>query len=201
MCIFSIGRIWMCPVCTDLCPLLCGALTPGLLCFWRCLCLCSVASVQPSRLLCSSDSPGKNTAVGCHALLQGIVPTQGSNPCLLHLLHCRWILYHWATREAHFWGWQTLKSKKDQVRWPRSLGKIRMNHCLKKGQVILFLTLNLDTPLLHFLLLLGSITKLTKRRPTWFLHLFFPASLCLWTHCFSLWIFPKWTSSKLPFME
>ena len=28
-------------------------------------------------------SPGKNTGVGCHALLQGIFPTQGSNPGLL----------------------------------------------------------------------------------------------------------------------
>ena len=36
------------------------------------------------------DSPGKNTEVGCHALLQGIFPTQGSNP---DLLHCRWVLY------------------------------------------------------------------------------------------------------------
>ena len=34
--------------------------------------------------LCPWDSPGKNTRVGCHALLQGIMPTQGSNPCLLH---------------------------------------------------------------------------------------------------------------------
>ena len=34
---------------------------------------------------------GKNTGVGCHALLQGIFPIQGSNP---GLLHCRWILYH-----------------------------------------------------------------------------------------------------------
>ena len=32
-------------------------------------------------------SPSKNTAVGCHALLQGIFPTQGSNPCLLCLLN------------------------------------------------------------------------------------------------------------------
>ena len=30
---------------------------------------------------------GKDTGVGCHALLQGISPTEGSNPCLLHLLH------------------------------------------------------------------------------------------------------------------
>ena len=33
------------------------------------------------------DSPGKNTGVGCHALLQGISPTQGSNLLLLCLLH------------------------------------------------------------------------------------------------------------------
>ena len=37
------------------------------------------------------DSPGKNIGVGCHALLHGIFPTQGSNS---GLLHCRWILYH-----------------------------------------------------------------------------------------------------------
>ena len=39
----------------------------------------------PARLLCAWDSPGKNTGVGCHALLQGIVLTQGSNPLLLYL--------------------------------------------------------------------------------------------------------------------
>ena len=33
----------------------------------------------------SMDSPGKNTGVGCQALLQGIFPTQESNPCLLRL--------------------------------------------------------------------------------------------------------------------
>ena len=37
------------------------------------------------------DSPGKNTGVGCHALLQGNFPTQGSN---LGLPHCRQILFH-----------------------------------------------------------------------------------------------------------
>ena len=43
--------------------------------------------LQPTRLLCPWDSPGKNTGVGCRALLQGIFPTQGSNPGLLCLLH------------------------------------------------------------------------------------------------------------------
>ena len=42
-------------------------------------------------LLCPWDSPGKNTGVGCYFLLQGIFPTQGSNP---GLLHCRQMLYH-----------------------------------------------------------------------------------------------------------
>ena len=34
--------------------------------------------------LCPWDSPGKNTGVGCHFLLQGIFRTQGLNPRLLH---------------------------------------------------------------------------------------------------------------------
>ena len=55
------------------------------------------SGLQPARLLCPWDSPGKNIAVGCHFLLQGIFPTQGSN---LPLLLGRWILYHWATCEA-----------------------------------------------------------------------------------------------------
>ena len=41
----------------------------------------------PSRLLCSWNSPGKNTRVGCFALLQGIFLTQRSNLLLLRLLH------------------------------------------------------------------------------------------------------------------
>ena len=50
--------------------------------------------LQPARLLCPWDFPGKHTRVACHFLLQGIFLTQGSNPHLLHLLHCRQILYH-----------------------------------------------------------------------------------------------------------
>ena len=36
-----------------------------------------------ARLLCPWNSPGENTGVGCHYLLQGIFPTQGSNLGLL----------------------------------------------------------------------------------------------------------------------
>ena len=42
--------------------------------------------LQPTRLLHPWDFSGKSTGVGCHFLLQGIFPTQGSNP---GLLHCR----------------------------------------------------------------------------------------------------------------
>ena len=45
--------------------------------------------LQPSRLPCPWDSPGKNTGVDCHPLLQGIFRIQGSNSGL----HCRQILY------------------------------------------------------------------------------------------------------------
>ena len=40
--------------------------------------------LEPARLLCSWDSPGNNTGVGCHSLLQGICWTPGQNPGLLH---------------------------------------------------------------------------------------------------------------------
>ena len=60
--------------------------------------LCSVVSdslwprgLCPTRPLCPWGFSNKNTAVSCHVLLQGIFPTQGSNP---GLLHCRRILYH-----------------------------------------------------------------------------------------------------------
>ena len=46
--------------------------------------------LQPARLLHPWDFPGKNTRGGCHALLQGIFPTQGSNS---GILHCRQVLY------------------------------------------------------------------------------------------------------------
>ena len=66
---------------------------------WHCLrhLCCFIAKSFPTllrphglwlaRLLCPWDFPGKNTGVGCHFLLQGIFPTQGSNPHLLRLLH------------------------------------------------------------------------------------------------------------------
>ena len=68
-----------------------------------CCCCCAVLShsvvsdafqphgLWPTRLLCPWDFPGRSTGVGCHALFQGIFPTQGWN---LSFLHCRQTLYH-----------------------------------------------------------------------------------------------------------
>ena len=70
-----------------------------MMCVCVCVCVCTRVhaqllscvnswqpyGLQPVRLLCPWDSPGKNTGSGCHALLQGIFPTQGLNSHLLNL--------------------------------------------------------------------------------------------------------------------
>ena len=56
-----------------------------------CLTLCHPMNCSPPGSFVHGDSPGKNTGVGFHAPLQGIFPTQGSNP---GLPHCRRVLCH-----------------------------------------------------------------------------------------------------------
>ena len=83
-------------------------LQPGPQSGFACVLSCSVISdsrphgLQPTRLLCPWDSPGKNAGVGCYFLLQEIFPTQGSNP---GLPHCRQILHQLSTREASASSW------------------------------------------------------------------------------------------------
>ena len=64
-------------------------------------------ALQPTRLPCPWNSPGKNTGVCCHALLQGIFPTQGLNP---GLLNCGQILYQLSHQGSQtsplFLGWR-----------------------------------------------------------------------------------------------
>ena len=67
------------------------------------LCVCVLSHVQlfetPWTVACQDplrdlwDFSGKNTRVACHFLLQEIFLTQGLNPGLLRLLHCKQILY------------------------------------------------------------------------------------------------------------
>ena len=74
---------------------------------WPCCCFCLVAKlylslcdVMDCSLPLSMGFPKQEYRAGCHFLLQCIFPTQGWNPCLLQV-DCKWILYHWPTREAH----------------------------------------------------------------------------------------------------
>ena len=53
-------------------------------------------SLWPHGLYSPWNSPGQKSGVGSLSLLQGIFPTQGSNP---GLLHCRRFFTSWATRE------------------------------------------------------------------------------------------------------
>ena len=55
-----------------------------------CLTVCDPMDCSPPGSSVHGDPPGKNTGVGCHALLQEIFPTQGLNP---GLPNCTWILY------------------------------------------------------------------------------------------------------------
>ena len=78
----------------------------------HCVCVsCSVMTnswqpcgLQPTRLLCPWDFPGKSTGVGSHSLLQEIFPTQGSNPGLPHLGQI--FFYHLSYQKAliPLWG-------------------------------------------------------------------------------------------------
>ena len=63
--------------------------------------------LEPARLLCPWDFPGKSTGVGCR-LLQGIFLTQGSNP---GLLHCRQTLYH-LSHQGNLYIWASLAAQR-----------------------------------------------------------------------------------------
>ena len=73
-------------------------------------------SLQRHGLHSPWDSPGQDTGVGSLSLLQGIFPTQGSNP---GLLHCRWILYQLSHKGSP--GEDRNTAKHPTVRW--------MAHC------------------------------------------------------------------------
>ena len=61
--------------------------------------------LQPTRLLCPQDFPGKNTGMGCHFLFQEIFLTQGLNPGLLHCGQTLYCLNHQGSpklRQRHY---------------------------------------------------------------------------------------------------
>ena len=81
------------------CPrlhVLCGQRACMLSCVWLSGTPWTVAHQAPLLMA----FPGKNTGADRHALLHRVFLTQGLNSHLLHFLHCRWILYHWAIGDA-----------------------------------------------------------------------------------------------------
>ena len=81
-----------------LCCPVCG-ICHGVLCLVTklCLTLCNPMDCSPPGSSVHGILPGKNTEAGCHALLQGIFPSQQSDP---GLPRCRRILYHLSHQES-----------------------------------------------------------------------------------------------------
>ena len=71
---------------------------------------CSVASnsLGPHGLYNPWNSPGQHTGVGCHFLLQGIFPTQGSNPGLPHCTRILYQLNHLGSPKVWVFLWVTV---------------------------------------------------------------------------------------------
>ena len=95
------------------------------------------------------NSSGKNTGVGCHSLLQGIFPTQGSN---LGLLHCKQILYHLSHKGISKLKWTDIGEFNS--------GDHHIYYCgqesLRKNGVALIV--NKDSEMQH----LGAVSKTTE---------------------------------------
>ena len=88
-----------------------GAATCSIVYPWLCVQVAPAVSnslgphgLWPPRRLCPGDFPGKNTGVGCHALLQGIFLTQRSNPCLMFpALAGRFFITGVTWKVSHLW--------------------------------------------------------------------------------------------------
>ena len=79
----------------------------------------SVASLWPHGLYSPWNAPGQNTGVDSLSLLQGIFPTQGSNP---GLPHCRWILYQ-LSHKGRILEWVAYPVSRGSS-WPRNWTRI-----------------------------------------------------------------------------
>ena len=92
------------------------------------VCVCTCACMHVHSVMSEHRTPPPpdprllhlNTEVGCHFLVQGIFLTQGLNPCLLRLLHCRQIFFfhRWATREAKCKSKLQWNIISHQLEWP-----------------------------------------------------------------------------------
>ena len=82
------------------------------------------AGCSPPGSSVPGDSPGENTGVSCHSLLQGIFPTQGSNSGLLPF---RQILYQPEPEHGHYVG--SLKTRAKSLRTLGATSTIAQHNC------------------------------------------------------------------------
>ena len=94
--------------------------------------LCDPVDCSPPGSSVHGDSPGKNTGVGCHALLQGIFRTQGLNP---GLPYCRRLLYYLSPQESLL---ITFKSYKLHVCAPGTAGGLKTGELDKAHKNVSF---------------------------------------------------------------
>ena len=111
------------------------------------------------------DSPGKNIGVGCHAHLQGIFPTQGSNPCLLYCQADSLPLSHQGSPRILEWLTYPFSSESS---WPRNWTRVS---CTESGSFTSWVSQvkNVHTCMtkqIKFLKLLVTIHWYSKRLQT-----------------------------------
>ena len=115
-------------------------------------CLVMSNSLRPHGLYSPWNSPGQNTAVGSLSLLQGIFPTQGSNP---GLLHCKRILYqlnHQGSLRILEWVAYPFSNRSS---WPRNwtgisctAGGLFTNWAMREAPISMSSLLSCQSPLL-----------------------------------------------------
>ena len=112
----------------------CSFLYVTRVCVCVCVCVSHSVSVMPcrlfvilwtvaARLLCPWSSPGKNTGVGCHFLLQGIFLTRDWT--WVSRLVCRGFTL-WATREAHIKGDNMVKYQEHIRIWKNACNLLNL---------------------------------------------------------------------------
>ena len=120
------------------------------------------------------NTPGKNTGGGCHSLFQGIFPTQGSNP---GLLHCRQILSCLSHQGSPNIGGVVTKSKNPLAHGTQSYKTVFSQKSVYHETRCFILTLRTSYHCVLYLNFLKQEHFLTSKLSHWFFH--FSQLLCL----------------------
>ena len=125
-----------------------------------CLTLCNHMDCRPPGSFVNEDSPGKNTGVGYHALLQGTFPTQGFNPGTAGRF-----LTIWATTEAPAEKWKPPKCPSTE-KWMKKMWYIYVMEyysAIKKNEIMLHAATGMDQERV----ILSEVNQTRRRRNIW----------------------------------